>query len=304
MTRVAAYVVLILFAIILASTAPSWQARTSVRADSVPELAVRLGGRMDRGPTSPVSITEGREIFTASCAGCHGSGNLTFGMAPLDSSPRDIYQAITWGRSLGAPDDLDCTGVPIEPAKDHPVYPVALSESERWAVSIYVHGLWLPSADITSDGSPQQETGPALYERLCLNCHGVTGYGNGPLASDVLPSPTNLRDLPWLACQSDDYLMSVIRYGMFDYPIDPLQDESNAVEWAGMPAWGTYLDDDAIVMLLAYIRSFSWTLEEPSEEDEEMENDAVLPDVNDWSWRDVTRTLEDHPEVRPDWLRW
>ena len=173
MTRVAAYVVLILFAIILASTAPSWQARTSVRGDSVPELAVRLGGRMDRGPTSPVSITEGREIFTASCAGCHGSGNLTFGMAPLDSSPRDIYQAITWGRSLGAPDDLDCTGVPTEPAKDHPVYPVALSESERWAVSIYVHGLWLPSADITSDGSPQQETGPALYERLCLNCQRV-----------------------------------------------------------------------------------------------------------------------------------
>ena len=41
---------------------------------------------------------------------------------------------------------------------------------------------------------PSFPVGKDLYERNCAKCHGVLGAGNGPLASNLTPPPTNFTD--------------------------------------------------------------------------------------------------------------
>ncbi len=41
---------------------------------------------------------------------------------------------------------------------------------------------------------PSFQVGKDLYERNCAQCHGVLGAGNGPLASNLTPPPTNFTD--------------------------------------------------------------------------------------------------------------
>ena len=35
--------------------------------------------------------------------------------------------------------------------------------------------------------------GKALYQKECMGCHGVNGYGNGPDAPYITPKPSNLK---------------------------------------------------------------------------------------------------------------
>ena len=79
-----------------------------------------------------------------------------------------------------------------------------------------------------SSGSPnaKPETGPsrprpgaepsqaqAMFNTVCVMCHGADGTGNGPAASTLNPRPRNYTDAAWQASVTDDQLKEIILKG-------------------------------------------------------------------------------------------
>lgn len=107
----------------------------------------------------------------------------------------------------------------------------------------------------TPSASPQTLRGWAIYERLCLPCHGVRGDGRGPAAPYVWPQPRALTrgELKWRSTPvgqppSDDDVRDTILFGApgtampgFAGTLSPAQqDDVAAVVRAfapGAPAW-------------------------------------------------------------------
>src|SRR6478736_2334984 len=56
-----------------------------------------------------------------------------------------------------------------------------------------------------STGAKVISGGRAIYEDRCADCHGKSGKGNGPSASDLETPPTNFRTGKWQS-QSDGEL--------------------------------------------------------------------------------------------------
>jgi mono/diheme cytochrome c family protein len=77
-----------------------------------------------------------------------------------------------------------------------------------------------------SSGSPgaQKESGPsapagqpsqaqAMFNTVCVMCHGPDGTGNGPAASTLNPRPRNYTDAAWQASVTDDQIKDIILKG-------------------------------------------------------------------------------------------
>jgi mono/diheme cytochrome c family protein len=282
--------------------------------------------------------------------------------SPPDYSPRDMHHLITWGRTVGGfqerglsspHQDVPYTGRPaddrrrarqcaqsstgdIDMRKPHPVFRAALTDTDRWAAVMYVYQAWIHPIGSENDiywhlrlderrvpTVAPEDQGPALFQRLCANCHGTMGYGNGPLSGDLLPHPRDLRDLPWQVSRSDARLLSVIRYGATGEAGAGVG-EDHALEaratWTGMPGWSDYLDEVSIRRLLEYIRSFLYTVEFEEEALEILpENRAqdahgtrgrealnivsIEPDVSEWTWTEIRAALPDAPLAPPSWLQ-
>ena len=96
-------------------------------------------------------------------------------------------------------------------------------------------------------GGAEGPGGP-LYQKLCSQCHGEKGDGQGVAAPRLLPRPRDftagkfkIRHTPSGALPTDDDLEHVIRVGM---------------PYTSMPAWNQ-LSDAQINELVAAVKSFS-----------------------------------------------
>ena len=327
MTRFGAYAVLIVVVILFGSSATCRQIRVTVPEST---RSIMMDGLIDdgfRAPVEPPDILEGRIIYQNACAGCHGSGQIEFGIGmeasspvPGSHAPRDIYQLITWGHSLEPDPDVQFTGRMFELRNDHPAFPASLMNSERWAVSMYVY-----SGDLDPGGEPEngewvagwrdrledgenRTSSSELYSTLCAPCHGILGYGNGPLAGDLIPNPRNFRDTAWLASQSDRYIFETIRTGKIDVPGSGVPDES--LDWTGMPWWGDYLAPEDMFRLTRYIRHWGYVLREPDDGSIERMviepsgewDSKIPPDSNTWTWEGIQAILPDAPDESPIWM--
>ena len=78
-----------------------------------------------------------------------------------------------------------------------------------------------------SSGTPnaQQESGPgrpaagqpsqaqAMFNTVCVMCHGADGTGTGPAAATLNPKPRNYTDPAWQAMVRDDQIKEIILKG-------------------------------------------------------------------------------------------
>ncbi len=77
-----------------------------------------------------------------------------------------------------------------------------------------------------STGSPlaEKESGPsapagqpsqaqAMFNTVCVMCHGPDGTGNGPAAASLNPKPRNYTDPAWQASVTDDQIKDIILKG-------------------------------------------------------------------------------------------
>ncbi|MEO8341081.1 MAG: c-type cytochrome [Nitrospirota bacterium] len=88
------------------------------------------------------------------------------------------------------------------------------------------------------------EQGKALYngKGACFNCHGKDGDGNGPLATQLKPSPRNFQHHGFWRHRTEGEIFWVIK---------------NGSAGTSMVGFGGQLTDGEIWALIQYVRSFA-----------------------------------------------
>jgi cytochrome c oxidase cbb3-type subunit 2 len=104
------------------------------------------------------------------------------------------------------------------------------------------------SAALVAPAAAQKVPGSPLYQKLCSQCHGEKGDGQGVAAARLQPRPRDftagkfkIRHTPSGALPTDEDLEHIIREGM---------------PYTSMPAW-KHLSDGQIKELVAAVKSFS-----------------------------------------------
>ncbi|MGM0631982.1 MAG: c-type cytochrome [Pseudomonadota bacterium] len=85
--------------------------------------------------------------------------------------------------------------------------------------------------------------GEALYAAYCVQCHGVSGDGNGINAAHLSVQPRSHIDREEMSARTDEELFKVIEQGGVSINKSVL-----------MPPWGGNLDESRINALVEYLR--------------------------------------------------
>lgn len=98
-----------------------------------------------------------------------------------------------------------------------------------------------PANPVPPDAASQAR-GEAIYSRLCVSCHGVTGEGNGPLATTLNPPPASLAVHMPLHPDGQAYIFI-----------------SKGFPGTAMPAWEKELSSNERWDLVNYLRALTST---------------------------------------------
>lgn len=176
----------------------------------------------------PRALKLGRSIYGNTCATCHGSSahgavgypDLSDNSWQWGGSPDQVLQSILDGREgIMPPWGTVLTGMGGEHAQDY--------------VIAYVRSLAKPEAERTGDFMATR--GKAMYEGLCVACHGVEGKGNIALGAP------DLTDGYWLYGDSNDSLYQTLKTGRHGV----------------MPAHRELLGETRVRLVAAYVWSLS-----------------------------------------------
>jgi high-affinity iron transporter len=183
-------------------------------------------------PSRQLDLGEGRALYEANCASCHGAsgmgdGPLAKGMEPpppalgdaaamRDATPALIYRIVSVGIAGTA-----MTG-----------WADKLSPDQRWNVVAYVNSMRAPAIAAPGEG---------LYLQRCAACHGPTGASNGVLTDALTRLPVELSSFAWQVERSDAQIAEAIR---------------NGVAATAMPA-SRDLQDSDVHALVAHVRAMA-----------------------------------------------
>lgn len=193
-------------------------------------FAPYAGKSIDVLAGNPKALALGRSIFNNTCATCHGSSakgaigypNLTDDIWHWGGTPERILQTVLDGREGVMPEwGKVLTGMGGENAVDY--------------VIAYVRTLSDPASMQNNYMAAQ---GKALYQGVCVACHGIDGKGNQELGAP------DLTDDYWLYGNSSESLRQTITYGRH----------------GSMPAHRDMLGETRARLAAAYI----WSLSNPA----------------------------------------
>lgn len=176
--------------------------------------ALGVDGALDM-PTRRLNLAEGRAIYEASCAGCHGVRGMGDGpqakqlqppppalgdpQGMADVTPALMYQKISVG----------VAGTSMV------AWASALTPDQRWNVVAYLNQLRAPA---------QVATGEGLYLQRCAGCHGALGASDGAYASQLSKLPVELSAMSWQVEKSDAEIAHAIREGVAGTAMPPSRD--------------------------------------------------------------------------------
>ena len=164
-------------------------------------------------PRKPIDVAAGRRLFEANCASCHGALGMGDGpaAAALNPKPPAIGSAATMGSVAPAMMFRKISVGVIGTAMVG--FSPKLSADDRWNIVMYLGSL---------RSTPQQVAdGEGLYTQGCIECHGVTGGSDGPMARALSKVPPELGSFAWQAERSDSQLVAVVSAGMPGTPMPP-----------------------------------------------------------------------------------
>jgi mono/diheme cytochrome c family protein len=126
-----------------------------------------------------------------------------------------------------------CLAIVVAIGQDHPDAPHGHPDGQR---------LQNPIAATPAS----TEAGGGLYTRLCANCHGTSGRGNGRLAAGTAmygKRPSDLTDDVWQHGSTDGEIFLVIRDGIGpDFQMD---------------AFGRVMSEDDVWNVVNYVKSLA-----------------------------------------------
>ncbi len=183
-------------------TSAGEQAADKAVQDAKIEAALKpyAGQPLPQLAADPHALKLGASIFANNCATCHGSSargavgypNLTDNIWHWGGSPEQVLQTVLDGRNA------------VMPAWG-PVLKGMGGEHAQDYVIAYVRSLGNKDKAASSDYMAAQ--GKALYEGVCVACHGIDGKGNQALGAP------NLTDDYWLYGDSNDNLNQTLAEG-------------------------------------------------------------------------------------------
>ncbi len=193
-------------------------------------------------PLVPPDPAAGAANYTRSCAPCHGDTGRGDGPSATElpvpvsaigtalvarrSTPEEWYTLVTQG-------DLERYMPPFR----------GMTDRERWDVIAYVYSLSTPAESIAM--------GQELYQANCAQCHGTSGEGDGPMATNLASAPRDFTDQEFMSGYSAAAMFGIITQG-----IDP-----------GMPAYAEVLNETQVWAITDYLRSLTFALETLPEQD-------------------------------------
>ena len=108
-------------------------------------------------------------------------------------------------------------------------------------LGVFILGGPATSCLYAQDYPPDRGRGKAVYDRHCQNCHGPTGWGDGPDAASLKVPPANFQRFQSFL-KSDEELLRTIEHGVVFSP---------------MHSWRGQLTDGEMQDVVAYIRVLS-----------------------------------------------
>lgn len=194
-------------------------------------------------PTKDPSVADGKKLFSANCAQCHGFENgekkaHNFSLKFVNSTlPSQLFKTITGD-------------------KKHASFKDKLSIKERWDVVMYLRyqlfGLPKDAEDIKTK-----------FGGNCAVCHGTRGFADGNLHYYLNPPPANFNQFERLYERTDEKIFDEI---------------ANGIPWTAMPPWAGRHDkdknfdfnDEFIWELVKHVRAFGYTTEADVLRDEKL----------------------------------
>ena len=182
---------------------------------------------------------------------------ITPAMLPtLEDSPLQAYLKIReLGKDAGGKHrtvTIELAGVinPSTGLAETALYDVQLDKEAIWSVAFSLYRKIQPdfSKAVPTRADPKKLSNGALIYGNCSMCHGSDGWGLGKSGHKLQPHPANFHEPRRLFNRSDAKLRQALHQGIYG---------------SAMPPWGTVLSDDEINHVVAYIRSFSYSLEPP-----------------------------------------
>lgn len=226
-------------------------------------------------PMFPPDPASGALVFAEKCQVCHGELGLGDGTnASLSakkvaaigtveiahpSIPSEWYTLLTEG-------DLE-RGMP--PFNN-------LTDRQRWDVIAYIYQLSSPPEVITQ--------GEKLYSVYCLRCHGENAQGDGPDATTLPVTPTDLTDQELMAGLSAEMMFAALTNGVGD----------------AMPAFGDVLPESERWALTAYLRSLTFDKPDTGQSAEGSPDAYPAPDQSSLAYPPPPESTQTALEASPD----
>jgi high-affinity iron transporter len=167
-------------------------------------------------PSRPLDLAEGKTIFEASCASCHGAAGQGDGPASATMNPRPPAigtAAHMHGVSPAMTYRILSVGIAGTPMAG---FAGTLTPEQRWNVVAYVNSLRSSRAQLLE--------GEGLYLQRCASCHGAVGAGDGALARALTKLPPELASMAWQAEHSDEEIATAVRDGVPASAMPPSRD--------------------------------------------------------------------------------
>lgn len=164
-------------------------------------------------PRTPIDLAAGRQLFDSNCASCHGPRAMGDGplAANLNPKPPAIGSAAAMA---GVAPAMMFRKISVGVMGTAMVgFSPKLSAEQRWDIVMYLESL---------RSTPQQVAeGEGLYAQSCVECHGMTGLGDGAVARSLSKLPPELGSFAWQAERSDSQFALAVSAGMPGTPMPP-----------------------------------------------------------------------------------
>jgi mono/diheme cytochrome c family protein len=163
----------------------------------------------------------------------------------LKDVPSPIYVTMNaFVEEKGSDGKMERKPVPVQE-------PITLDKEHLWslAMALYVklEPDWKATAPVKLDPQSKPKDGKGIFGN-CNMCHGADGWGKGHSGLMLQPPPANFHEPRRLLNRSETKLRAALKHGIYG---------------SAMPQWIDRLSDAEINLVVAYLRTFTYSVDPP-----------------------------------------